>query len=342
MDSEENKAKILFIRLWPSSFIQNDLEILQKYFNVKVVDFILNRNDPKKTLKTVFGMITGIIWADIVFSWFASDHSYVAVKLSKIFKKKSVVVIGGYEVAKVKEIGYGILLKPEKALKVKYIFENSDVVISLTEILKNEAIENYGVDGKNFKIIPTGFDYNKFKSNGEKENLVLTVALGKTCGRAKLKGIDTFVKSASFLPEMKFVVNGITGDALEKLKKIAPKNIDFVGPVTFEELIILFQKSKVYCQLSMREGLPTALCEAMLCECVPVGTERYGIPIAMGDIGFYTDYGNVKSTSEAIKKALNSDDGKKARERIKTMFSKENKEKMLVDVINKLYKQPKT
>jgi len=138
------------------------------------------------------------------------------------------------------------------------------------------------------------------------------------------------------LPEVKFVVNGITGNALEKLKKIAPPNVNFVGPVTFEELIHLFQKSKVYCQLSMREGLPTAVCEAMLCECVPVGTEKYGIPIAMGDTGFYAPYGDEKSAAEAIKNALASDNGKIARERIKTMFPKTIREKGLLEVIKEL------
>ena len=52
MDSKEKHTKILFIRLWESSFIQNDLNILQEKFKVKVVDFSLNKKDPMKTFKT--------------------------------------------------------------------------------------------------------------------------------------------------------------------------------------------------------------------------------------------------------------------------------------------------
>lgn len=336
MDSKEKHTKILFIRLWESSFIQNDLNILQEKFKVKVVDFSLNKKDPMRTFKTLFNMLIGIIWADIAFSWFAGDYSYLSVKLSKLFRKKSVVVIGGMEVAKIKELNYGHLNNPKTARKVKYVFENSDVIIALTEILRNEAMENYGVDGNNFEIIPTGFDYNTFQSKGEKEDLVLTVGLVEKYERVKLKGIDTFVKSAELLPNTKFVVNGVTGEALDKIKKIAPPNVEFVGPLSFEELLALYQKSKVYCQLSMREGLPTAVCEAMLCECVPVGTNRYGIPIAIGDTGFYTEYGDVELTAEAIKKALDSNNGKKARERIKTRFNKESKEENLTKLIGRL------
>lgn len=331
---KKNKGKILFIRNYPSSFIQEDIKILRKYFNVKVVDFILNRKDPKNTLKTVFSMIVGTIWADIVFSWFADLHSFYAVKLSKIFRKRSIVVIGGYETAGISEIGYGALLNPKTVDRIKYVFKNSDRIVSLTGSLKKEAMEEYEVDGTNFTVIPTGFDYNLFKSKGKKENLVFTAALGDTYERARLKGIDTFVKSAKFLPDVKFIVNGITGDALEKLKRIASPNVDFIGPVSFEELIGLFQKSKVYCQLSMREGLPTAVCEAMLCECIPVGTEVQGIITAMGDTGFYVSYGNVEGTSEAINKALKSDKGKFARERIIEKFPLSQRETELKRIIN--------
>jgi glycosyltransferase involved in cell wall biosynthesis len=331
-----HKVKILFVRLSPSSFVQNDLKILKKYFDIKVVDFVFNVKYPKNSFKTIWDMITGILWADLTFSWFADVHAYWTVRLSKIFRKKSIVVIGGYETAKINEIEYGALLDPTMTGHISYVLKNSDSIISLTELLKEEAMENYGVDGSTFKVIPTGFDYKVFKSKGKKENLVFTAALGDTCNRIKLKGIDTFVNSAKFLPDVKFVVNGITGDALEKLKKVAPSNVDFIGPISFEELVEIFQKSKVYCQLSMREGLPTAVCEAMLCECVPVGTDRYGIPLAIGDTGFYAPYGDEKATAEAIKKALKSNNGKKARERIKTLFPKEIREKRLLELFKEL------
>jgi len=49
----------------------------------------------------------------------------------------------------------------------------------------------------------------------------------------------------------------------------------------------------------------------MLCECVPIGTEYCGIPVAKGDTGFYVPYGDVEATAEAIKKALKSNKGKR-------------------------------
>ena len=47
------------------------------------------------------------------------------------------------------------------------------------------------------------------------------------------------------------------------------------------------------------ERLPNALhCEAMLCECVPVGTRYCGIPTAIGDTGLYVPYGDSKDQLE--------------------------------------------
>lgn len=330
------KIKILFVCPSKSSFIQKDLELLRKHFDVRVVDFVLNRKDLKGTLKTVFGMLKGVLWADVTFSWFAGYHAFWAVRLSKMFGKKSIVIVGGYEVAKVPEIGYGALLNPKSARIVKYVLENADKVLTVDDSLKMDAIKILGVEGKNIQTVPTGYDYEKFKPMGEKENLVMTVSIGNNWTRVRLKGLDTFVESAKYLPDIKFLIVGIQGQALKKLQEIAPPNVIFVGEVPQDELISYYQKAKVYCQLSMREGLPNALCEAMLCECVPVGTDVQGVRTAIGDTGFYVPYGDPKATAEAIKKALNSDKGKEARERIKNMFPIERREKELIEIIDSL------
>ena len=98
------KIKILFIRTLKSSFIQKDLELLKKHVDVIVVDFVWSRKNLKGTLAAVFSMIKGVLWADITFSWFAATHAFYAIQLSKILKKRTIVVVGGYEVAKVLEM----------------------------------------------------------------------------------------------------------------------------------------------------------------------------------------------------------------------------------------------
>jgi len=67
--------RILFIRPSKSSFVQRDLELLRKHFDIRVVDFVLSKKDLKGTLAIVFGMVKRVIWADSTFSWFAGTEN---------------------------------------------------------------------------------------------------------------------------------------------------------------------------------------------------------------------------------------------------------------------------
>lgn len=332
----KSKIKILFVRPHNSSFIQKDLELLNKHFDIKEIDFVFSGKTLKTKITNLFNMALGVLWADITFSWFADYHAFWAVRLSKVFRKKSIVVVGGYEVAKVPEIGYGAMLDIRSKGVVRYVLDNADKVLTVDESLKKDAIKNIGVTGENILTIPTGYDYEKYKPKGEKKNLVITVG-NISDNVIKRKGFDTFIKAAKYVQNAEFILIGKTlDDSIKSLMDIAPENVEFTGYVSEDELIRYYQKAKVYCQLSIYEGLPNALCEAMLCECVPVGTINCGIPTAIGDAGFYVPYGDPKATAEAINIAMNSNKGKDARERIKNMFSIERREKELVQTIREV------
>lgn len=329
----DKKIKILFVRPYNSSFIQMDYELLEKHFDIKLLELGSNKKKLYEKIKILVKIFKYVLWADITFSWFADIHAYWAVILSKIFLTKSIVIVGGYEVAKLPEINYGGMLNPKSASIVKYILNNADMILTVDEGLKIDAIRNFDIIGDNILTIPTGYDHEQFRPNGEKENIIITVASGDDWERARLKGLDIFVESAKLLPDFIFIVIGIEGDALKKLKTISPPNVDYIMKLPQEKIIPYYQKAKVYCQLSMREGLPNALCEAMLCECIPVGSDVQGVRTAIGDAGFLVPHGDAEATAAAIKKALISEKGKEARERIKRLFPIERREKELIHTI---------
>jgi len=310
--------------------MQTDLDTLSKYYDVRseVLDF--NIRDQKAFLSSMARLAKGILWCDLSLAWFGGAPAYWSARLAKLFGKRSAVVLGGYEVANIPELNYGSLANSTSASKISYILHNADLVLPVDESLRTKAIENFDIDGSKVIPIPTGYNSDLFKPNdAPKENLVLTVAyITKTTIR--LKGLDTFVGAARMIDDVNFAIAGpdFDGSGHEFLRSM-PDNVELLGYVPRSELTKHYGRAKVYCQLSMSEGLPNALCEAMLCECVPVATRVGGIPSAMDDIGFYVSQGDPRETASAILKALQSDQGQEARKRIMELFTQEERENRL-------------
>jgi glycosyltransferase involved in cell wall biosynthesis len=331
------RIKIVFIGSISSSFIKNDYETLTEYFDVDIIC------PPKKKigwLRFIFIAARKIKQCDAAFSWFAGPHSAFAVFFSKLFKKKSIVVVGGYDAAYFPEINYGAFTNIKEKIPAKYVYKNVDKILVVAPALKENIIKNAKVIGNNIDYLPTGFNPDYWKPGVKKENVVLTVAMAKNMLVVKLKGLDVFVKAAANITETKFILVGVKNEAKRYLSSISSKNVELIEFLPRDRLLQHYQMAKVYCQLSLDEGLPTALCEAMLCGCIPVGSRAAGVITAIGDTGLYVEYGDEKGTADMIKKALDSRDnlGKKARERIKNSFPetrrKEELKKLILEMVN--------
>jgi len=315
-------------------FLQRDVEILKNHFEIRTSPGF-NR---KRPITSTFKILKGTLWADLTFCHFAGTHAFLAILFSKIFGKRSVIIVGGYEVANLPEIGYGSMSKPIYAHVVKFVLNHADKLFAVSEFNKEEILKY--AKPKNVKVVYGSniIHCDKFRPGGEKEDLVITTGfIGQIT--IKRKGFETFIKSAEYMPEVKFaLIGGYLDSSIAYLKSMAPSNVTFTGAVGSDEVLRRCQKAKVYCQLSYYESFGVALAEAMACECVPVATDKGALPEVVGDTGFYVPYGDVEATAEAIRKALNSDKGKQARERIKRMFPIEKLERELVSEVEELLK----
>jgi glycosyltransferase involved in cell wall biosynthesis len=86
-----------------------------------------------------------------------------------------------------------------------------------------------------------------------------------------------------------------------------PDNLLLVPPQQFDKLGQYYQNASFYAQLSRSEGLPNALCEAMLCGCIPVGTDVGDIRITIGHSGMTVNEWNPQILAEFIRANHNHD-----------------------------------
>lgn len=323
------KERVLIVAPNPSTFALRDVKLLSGEHKVS---FALNPAQKRlRALLSLPSFIVKVMRSKILLTWFA-DSSKFPVRMAERFGKRSVVIIGGYEVAKIESIGYGALLDEEKVKKVRWTLEHADAVIPVDQGLVEDLVRHFGHDF-GAAVIPTGYDASIYRPEGNKQRLVLSVCFAYD-RKGLVKGIDIFAECARRIPDIPFRLIGVSGDAVKELGEI-PENLEVLGEMTPEEVVHHYQEAKVYCQLSMREGLPNAVCEAMLCECVAVGSDVQGIRTAIDGHGFLVPYGDVEATCAAIREALESD-GKEGRRYIMENFSEERRRLALTDLINKL------
>ena len=210
--------KIAFIYYPRSSFVKQDCESLSSHFYVEKVGF----RYPRDAIR----MIGPIKRSDIIFSWFASGHSFAAVMLCKILRKRSVIIAGGYDVAFEPEINYGqYTLSRHKRMYADFVLRNADIILAVSKFTQAEVLAR--AKPKKIMVIYNGVNVDKFKPNGEKENLVITVASGSG-NVIKLKGLNAFLGAASQLPNVEFLVLGLSEEEIIEL------NIPTGTPLVYE------------------------------------------------------------------------------------------------------------
>jgi glycosyltransferase involved in cell wall biosynthesis len=328
MHSNKN-IRILFVYPYLSSFIEHDLNVLKNYFNVDSYHV-----KTIYSLKIMLDLFKKINSCDMCFIWFADSHATLTVLISKLLNKKTVLVVGGFEVANNPEIKYGLLRNLFSSLRVKYALNKSSIILAVSEFSRQEIAQN--TTNANLFLIYNGVDVELFKYSDSKENLVVTIgnSYKKSC---VLKGIETFVKSSNELKDLNFVIIGSYDEKTVTYLNKLSNNISFTGPLPQEEIITWLQKARVYCQLSYRESFGMALVESMSCGCIPVVTDRGAIPEVVGNTGYYVPYNDYKETVRCIRESLLCDNGLLARNRVSAQFSMKIRETKLIKVINDLF-----
>jgi glycosyltransferase involved in cell wall biosynthesis len=140
------------------------------------------------------------------------------------------------------------------------------------------------------------------------------------------------------MKDVKFTIIGLSEEYYDNLSKLNLPNVTLLKKISYDELILEYCRAKVFAQISMFEGMPSTLCEAMLCECIPVGSNVNGIPKIIGETGFIVNKRDLNELISQLYEALNSteDRGLKSREHIVSNFSLKRRREILLETLDRI------
>lgn len=330
MPSSGRRIKVLLTSTARYPFVQDDIDTLAKHFDLEV--YI------GSGVKGAWENFRRAMRADVSFSWFGSVYTYFMVLGARFARRRTIVMLGGVDVANEPALGYGIWRSRWKGMLLGDALARADKVFAVDISLRHLLERSSGRRWEKVEVLPTGYDASFWTPRSSKEDLVLSVASCNSLDRVSVKGIDLLIDAARALPHLRFEAVGIQPEVIEHLAPDLPSNMHLIPPVPREALRDYYQRARIYCQPSRREGLPNSLCEAMLSGCIPVGTRIGGIPTAIGDCGFIAEPNSVESLRDAIAQAAEAPEslGASARERIETHFPRERRERTLVHTIIEL------
>jgi glycosyltransferase involved in cell wall biosynthesis len=322
------RPRLLYVHTQRSSFVMIDREILAERYEVE------DWHQPGR-MPHLFALIPAVLRADLVVGWFAHWHTFFPITLAWLFRKPSVMIIGGFDTANMPDIAYGHQRGGLRRAASRWIMKRARRLVTHSHYTRSEIEHNTPIPPDRVTVLQLGVpDPFGELPQGERERVALTVG---TVDRSTLeqKGHRPFVEAARHLPDVRFVFVGAWGDdAIDELRELASDNVEFTGRVSDEELHDLYRRSSVYVQASRHEGFGLAVAEAMLGGCVPVAMDVTAMPEVVGDAGILISSQKPDEVADGVSRALElgPDAPRRARERIVTEFPLERRREGLLRV----------
>jgi glycosyltransferase involved in cell wall biosynthesis len=309
-------ARLLFVAPRPSSFIELDRALLAERFEV----LPLYGNRPQRNLRALAGAVRA---ADVVFGWWAHLHTLAPFTLARRMGTPTVLIVGGFDVANMPEIGYGNQRGGWRRWVSRWVMRRADVLATNARYSAEELERNVGIRPERVTVVQHGVPDPYGTDPVAPQRLAITVGNVDEVNLER-KGLRPFVRAAARLPDVRFEVVGRHIDgAAAQLRAIATGNVALPGFLEQDELEARLRRAAVYVQASQHEGFGVSVAEAMLAGAIPVVTPAGALPEVVGDVGIVVASAAPEPLAGGIGAALRAgpDRRRAARERVLREFS---------------------
>jgi glycosyltransferase involved in cell wall biosynthesis len=313
----ESHPRILFACPSDASFIRIDREVLAERWPVEVW-----RQPGRVT--NLLRLLPMFFRADLVVGWWASWPTFWPVTLAWLFRKPSLLIVGGFDTANMPEIGYGFQQGGPQRWLSRWVMRRASKLVTNSNYSRGEIERNIGFPPERVEVIHHGVPdpYGELPGDDARRRMALSVGF-VTRANLEIKGQRAFVEAAAELPDVEFVLAGPhCDDAAAQLQAKATPNVTLTGWMEQDELDRLFREASVYVQPSHHEGFGVAVAEAMLAGCVPVVTAAGALPEVVDGAGIQVASDEPKEVADGIRRALDAGPAARAaaRERVLTAF----------------------
>jgi glycosyltransferase involved in cell wall biosynthesis len=303
--------RITFVGPLVSRFVSNDLKVLRTEHTVYAYDGNIGRgwkalvNLAWLSLKLSYSVLR----SDAILYWFADYYSGIPTYVAKLLHKKIFIIAGGFDIWYLPELGIGAKTRPLRWWAVKTGFKNATLILPVSNYAKammETNIPKYGPAVVAYSAVESELIYY---SGEKKEPIALTVTQVDTVPEYTRKGIDIFIRAAAQMPQVRFQIVGIRGDAEVQSRKDAAgmSNVEIIpAPIPRDDLRKYYSIASVYCQLSIDETFGLAIAEAMNCGCIPVVSEPPVFLEVIGECGYVAHRSDLPAIVAAIQKGIDA------------------------------------
>ena len=296
-EKEQKPLRVLCVwRKDVGGFKDDDYRILSQAFDVTLLLF-------RFSLPCLWKLFFLMRKQDVAYAWFANVWAFFMTAFAKIWGVKTVIVTGGYDVANVPEIDYGLPRRKILRHFARFALKRADLTLPFSKSALGDL--RRFVRPKRAEVLYCGCKVSaEEKPSGKRKNQVVTAGLiGRSSSRRK--GHFEFLETARQLPDGSFLLVGKAKDeTLGELKRKAPPNVEFTGFLDDDRYERVYMESKVYLQLSRHEGFGVSVVEAMLRGCTPVVSASGSLPEIVGSAGEVLESWDPRQIAETIRKVL--------------------------------------
>jgi glycosyltransferase involved in cell wall biosynthesis len=232
------------------------------------------------------------------------DGSWSAVTSKWLYKKK-LLVRTGYTLSQLE------FSKNKGSLRYKYYklierisYKYCDIAIVTSKNNKEYLLGNALLPERKINVVTNFIDVNLFKPLSLQRFKNKIIFVGRLNKEKNLFNLIEAISKTDLILDV--YGQGDLKNQLQKFAKEKAANVNFMGVVSNNELVAVYNQYQYYILPSYFEGMPKTLLEAMACGCVCIGTNVNGINEVINDgtDGYLSDETNSYALEKIINKVV--------------------------------------